>query len=149
MKSDDNRNLFLAIGLSLLVILGWNWFYGMPEMQKARQPQQTGESAPLAQRAPGAPPNAVSPASPAAVPENPGLPATGNAKAEIRSRDQALAATPRVRIASKGLTGSINLKGGLIDDVSLNGYRETIDPGSPHITIFSPLGSPDPYYADT
>ena len=33
---EDQKNLFIAMGLSLLVIVGWNYFYGVPEAQ--RQP---------------------------------------------------------------------------------------------------------------
>ena len=144
--SDDNKNLFLAIGLSLLVIIGWNWFYGMPQMNKARQGQtQTAQAG----RAPGAPPNAVTPASPAATPENPGLPPSQNAAAAQKTRAEALAQTPRIKIQTKSLSGSIALKGGLVDDVSLNAYRETTEPDSPHIVLLSPQNAPDPYYVET
>ncbi len=37
----------------------------------------------------------------------------------------------------------------MIDDVVLKGYRETIDPKSPNITLFSPAGAPTPYWAET
>ena len=46
-------------------------------------------------------------------------------------------------------SGSISLKGGRIDDVSLKGYRETPDANSPHIVLLSPPGSPQPYFAET
>ena len=37
----------------------------------------------------------------------------------------------------------------MIDDVVLKAYRETIDPKSPNITLFSPVGAPAPYWAET
>jgi YidC/Oxa1 family membrane protein insertase len=40
------------------------------------------------------------------------------------------------------------LKGARIDNLSLEQYRETIDPHSPPIVLFSPSGSPDAYYAE-
>jgi len=40
------------------------------------------------------------------------------------------------------------LTGARIDNLLLTKYRETIDPKSPLITLFSPLGSADPYYAE-
>ena len=67
----------------------------------------------------------------------------------IRTREQALALSPRISIDTPALTGSIALKGGRIDDVSLKNYRETIDPKSPMIVLLSPLGSENPYYAET
>ena len=55
-----------------------------------------------------------------------------------------LAQTPRVRIDTPGMHGSIALIGGRIDDVTLVRYRETLDPNSPEIVLLSPLGSADP-----
>ena len=46
------------------------------------------------------------------------------------------------------IAGSINLRGGRIDDVSLKNYRETVDPKSPNIVLFSPAGTQNPYYAE-
>src|ERR1700735_4431432 len=40
---------------------------------------------------------------------------------------QAAAASPRVKLDTPSLTGSINLRGGRIDDLYLKHYRETID----------------------
>ena len=59
-----------------------------------------------------------------------------------------LAATPRIAIETPRLGGSINLKGGRIDDITLTQYRETIDPNSPPIVMFAPSGGPDAYYAE-
>ena len=39
MNSEDSRNLILAIVLSLAVLIGWNYFYGAPQLQKDRQAQ--------------------------------------------------------------------------------------------------------------
>ena len=33
----DNRNLLLAIVLSVAVLGGWEYFYGMPQREKAQQ----------------------------------------------------------------------------------------------------------------
>ena len=44
--------------------------------------------------------------------------------------------------------GSIALKGGRIDDVTLADYHETVDPASPEIVLLSPPGSPNPYFAE-
>ena len=63
-------------------------------------------------------------------------------------RPSALAATPRVPINTSRIEGSINLAGGRLDDLRLKDYRETVDPDSPTIILFSPSGAPDPYYAE-
>lgn len=64
------------------------------------------------------------------------------------SRDTALAASPRIAIDSPSVRGSIALKSGRIDDLALARYHETVDPSSPVIVLFSPFGSPQPYYAE-
>jgi YidC/Oxa1 family membrane protein insertase len=135
MKSENN-NLFLAIGLSILVIVGWNYFYAVPQMQKQHE-QVAQTSAPT----PGTPATGTSTTAPAAAAPGPGAAETP------KTREEALAATPRVVIDTPKLKGSINLKGARIDDLKLKAYRETTDPNSPNIVLFSPSGSPEPYYA--
>ena len=34
---EDQKNLFLAMGLSLLVIVGWQYFYAGPKQERARE----------------------------------------------------------------------------------------------------------------
>ena len=131
--NQDNKNLFLAIGLSSAVLLGWNYFYGVPQMQKQK------EAASLAQATSSVPvaaqPNAAAPA--------------GAAPVDVAlTREEALAKSPRIRLSAPRLTGSIALKGARIDDISLVNYRETTDPKSPNIVLFEPAGAPNPYYAE-
>jgi YidC/Oxa1 family membrane protein insertase len=141
--SEDNRNLYLAIALSILVILGWNYFYAGPQMERQRQAQAQMQQ----------PSTAPQPGSPAALPpQSPNAPPQGGVASEtpgaITTRDAAIAATPRVALDSPVLFGSIDLEGARIDDVSLKTYRETPDPHSPNIVLLSPSGAPAPYYAE-
>ncbi len=53
-----------------------------------------------------------------------------------------------LRSKPPNIKGSIALKGGRIDDVSLATYHETVDPKSPNIVLLSPSGGPDPFYAE-
>src|SRR6266404_1182602 len=64
------------------------------------------------------------------------------------SRATAIASTPRVKIDTPRLSGSISLKGARIDDLSLVQFRETVDPSSPPIVLYSPSGTAEPYYAE-
>ena len=52
-------------------------------------------------------------------------------------------------IDTPSVGGSIDLKGGKIDDIVLKDYHETIDPKSPNVRLFSPPGAPDAYWAET
>jgi YidC/Oxa1 family membrane protein insertase len=141
MNSEDIRNLFLAAALSLLVMVGWQYFYAGPLSQREHQAQtQANVTAPASEAQPGATPAAPSAALPgAAIP--PGAPAT----AGVETVSQALAASPRVIIDTPSIGGSIDLKGGRIDDIILKDYHETVDPKSPNVRLFSPPGAPDAY----
>ena len=37
---EDNKNLLLAIVLSGIVLIAWNFFYGMPQMKQQREAAQ-------------------------------------------------------------------------------------------------------------
>jgi YidC/Oxa1 family membrane protein insertase len=144
--TQDNKNLFLAFGLSLLVMIGWNYFYGAPQLEKARQEQIEAQRQ-AAQPEHGAVPNSTAPkpsrpaAAPGAAP-NVAAPAVGMSRAE------AVAANPRVALQTRSLSGSIALRGARINDVALNNYRETVDKASPKIELLSPSRSPHPFYAE-
>jgi YidC/Oxa1 family membrane protein insertase len=149
---DDNKNLLLAIVLSGVVLLGWNYFYGMPQFRQQTQQQTT---QPLQPPLPGqpSPSQAGGPAPPVpgtvpGAPAVPGAAPTAPAVPVVETRESALAKSPRVTFDTPSIKGSISLRGGRIDDVALKNYRETVDPRSPNIVLFSPSGSPNPYYAE-
>src|ERR1700726_2055674 len=142
----DNRNTILAVILSGLVLIAWQYFYNVPAMEKQRAAQQAQSE--LAKSATPA-------ATPSTAPQTGAAPAPGaNARAQpaastiVVSRDAAIAASPRVKIETPRLTGSISLKGARIDDLSLVQFRETVDPASPAIVLYSPSGTAEPYYAE-
>ncbi|AWI55775.1 membrane protein insertase YidC [Sinorhizobium fredii] len=132
---ENNRNYFVAIALSVLILVAWQYFYVNPRMEKDRiaaekaqqtqqvQPQQGGQQAAPGQALPGG-----------AVPGE--------------SRDQAVAKSARVAIDTPALSGSINLTGARFDDLKLKGYHETVDPKSPVITLFSPAETADGYFTE-
>ncbi len=141
---DDNKNLILAVVLSLAVFIGWQVLFPPPQAPRPRDAQQ--QSAQVNPNAPN-PPASPSQAG-GASPTVPGTVPGTQAAPVVESRESALARSPRVAIDTPALAGSINLRGGRIDDVALKQYRETVDPRSPNIVLFSPAGSPNPYYAD-
>ncbi len=166
MDQDNNRNFMLAIVLSGLVLLLWQVFYAGPQMEKERLKRQqaaefaagkkgpvsgtvqpgTGQPAPVAGSAPVAAPGSApvpSAATPGSAPAVPGSVVVNKA-----DRATVLAKHPRYRIDTPGLTGSISLKGGRIDDIVLRKYHVRVDPQSPRVTLFSPAGSEHPFYAE-
>ena len=147
----DNRNTILAVILSGLVLIGWQYFFNMPQMEKQRAQQAQMEQAKQAAQ-PGSP--AGSPATPQAAgappaPNAPGATATQPAAAPVVvNREVAIKAAPRIKIETPKISGSISLKGARIDDLALVQFRDTVDPKSPAVVLFSPSGSPTPYYAE-
>ncbi|HYB56008.1 MAG TPA: membrane protein insertase YidC [Alphaproteobacteria bacterium] len=151
----EQRNLIAAILLSIAIVLGFQFLVEAPRLAKERARQQalqqtTGQTAPPA-AATGAQPQIPPAGAVASAPTVPGVaaaPAAAPAAAGHPGRAEVLAESPRIAIASPSLKGSISLKGARIDDLKLGQYRETVDPKSPEIVLFTPPGMPDAYYAE-
>ncbi len=125
MNDLNNKNFILAIVLSMAIIFGWQYFYAVPVAEQAKQQTATSQT---------------TPATTAQVP--------GTAQPVAITRDQAVASSPRLKIETPELQGSINLAGAQLDDLHLTQYRETIDPKSPTIVLLSPAGSPNAFFAE-
>lgn len=139
---ENNKNFILAIALSLVVLIGWQMLYMRPAAERARH-QQTVE----AQKGAG---EVKAPEAAGKAPAGIDQSASGlQAPVSYPTREAALKASPRVEIDSPALLGSINLKGGRIDDVVLRNYTVTVDPNSEKVVLLSPSGSPTPYFTFT
>src|SRR5215472_3480921 len=145
---NEHKNTILALVLMGLVIIGWQYFVGYPQMERQRQEAQLKQQSPQkSSTQPATPsPNAAQPA----TPEVPGTPKAGapSAQTHAASREAVIASSPRIAIETPRLGGSIDLKGGRIDDLTLTQYREQVDPKSPPIVLFSPSGAPEAFYAE-
>ena len=135
---ENNRNFILAIILSIGVLFAWQYFFAPKPhpgqgTQQAQQQQQTEQGPPQPKGGEAA---------------SGGAPQPGVATAATMTRDEALAQSPRVAIDAPSLKGSIALKGGRIDDLTLKDYRETVDPTSPQVVLLSPAGGPGAYYTE-
>ena len=154
----EHKNTILAIVLSGAVLLLWQYFFGLPQMEKQRQEalqrqqqqtqQQTQPSpAQPAQPGPGGAPAPGTASAPGTAP-TPGTAPSPAAPSGPQSVAAALAAGERVAITTPDIKGSISLRGACIDDVALTRYRETVDPHSPAIVLLAPSGTPHPFYAE-
>ncbi|MBN8978452.1 MAG: membrane protein insertase YidC [Rhizobiales bacterium] len=149
----DNRNTIIAVILSGLVLIGWQYFFNIPQMEKQRAEQAQSELAKANKTPPATTTPAGSSAGSSSTPATPGAaPTTPTVNqpttTAIVSRDVAISGSPRVKIETPRLAGSVSLKGARIDDLSLVQYRDTVDPKSPAIVLFSPSGTAEPYYAE-
>ena len=116
---DQNKNLILATVLSMLVVLVWMVFFPPPDV---------------------APPAEVPVVTQTAEPANPAV--TDEA---VTTAEEAQAA--RVTIETAELSGTVSMLGGRIDDLRLNDYKETIDPGAEDVRVLAPIGQENAYYA--
>ena len=122
----EQKNLILAIAVSVAILVGWDHFY-VPKHPPAPPSQE--QSVPT----PSATPGSQSPAAttPPQVPAQPVAAAPSVSPEEMRAK--ALAAAPRIHIATPSLSGSLSPIGARLDDLSLVNYHETPDPSSPEI----------------
>jgi YidC/Oxa1 family membrane protein insertase len=133
----NQRNLILAIVLTGLVLFGWDaavrHFY--PQRHK---PVATA-SAPAAS-APAAS-GSVKPT------REGGLTSATDIALEAKDLKSELAASDRIPIAAPGLSGSINLNGAKLDDLTLNRHTATVEKDSGPVRMFSPNGTPAQHFA--
>ena len=154
----ENKNLLFAIVVSAAILFGWQYFYEGPrlEKQQALLEQQRLEEEARQKAAGGAPAasgDSTAPQSTFGAPSSglgPNLSAAGLSAGATASetREAALAKTPRVKIQSDRIDGSISLIGGRVDDIVLLDYRETLDPESNNIILLQPTQVAQPYYAE-
>jgi YidC/Oxa1 family membrane protein insertase len=135
----DNRNMILAIVLSMIVLFGWQFFIAGPQLEQAQRQAQI-----EAQQQAEADQGLATPSADAGTAAGVTVDAAG--AQTFASREAAIAAAPRLRIETDALMGSINLQGGRIDDLLLRRYRETVDKNSPNITLLTPAGVPNGFF---
>ncbi len=140
---ENNRNIILAVVLSMVVLFGWQFFVAGPQLQRQQEQAQIAAQQAEAEAA------LATPATTAAgtTAGTPGAVAT-DGTAVYADRAAAIAASQRVVIDTEDLHGSINLTGARLDDLELKQYRETVDPTSPIITLLTPAGAPHAYFAE-
>ncbi|MDZ3830585.1 MAG: membrane protein insertase YidC [Sphingopyxis sp.] len=136
---DDKRNLIAAILLSVAILIGWNFvaekFFPTPDKPDVTTTVAGSNGAPAP----------ATPGQPSALPA-PGTPAASVAAA-TRPVEAILAEGQRIPIETPALSGSINLVGARVDDVTLNKYRQTIEKDAPPVRLFAPAGTKSAYFA--
>ncbi|NPD66449.1 membrane protein insertase YidC [Lichenicola cladoniae] len=121
----DNKRLFLAVVLSVAILVGFEWL--MPKQSHPvlhRQAQQSTHATPA-----GSAPRPVTDLAP---------PGTQPAAIAPLSPDA------RLPIDATRIQGSIDLVGARLDDLVLRDYQETIKPGSPHVRVLEPQDQKQP-----
>ncbi len=147
MDSNNNSfNTIVAIALSIMVIVAWQFFYVAPRMeaeQRAAEAQMQTQSGKVDQETNASGGDIPSVDNSANAPTSENIPSTDGLDRAI-----AVGADERLKLETDLLTGSINLRGARIDDLSLRQYRQTIDPASPLIVLLSPQQADNGYFAE-
>ena len=129
---DQNRNLILATALSFLVILVWFVMFPPPPPVDPTVEANGG---------------AIEDGTALTPPTSGASTGTAQPAATDTAGQETAADTPRIGIETPALSGTLSLTGGRLDDLKLTQYRTTIDPEAPIVTLLSPAGTPNAYYA--
>ena len=124
----DQKRLFLAIAISIAILLGFQMLIAPHLPQPPKPPPQIASSETTPTPSPTAAAQGVSGA--AAATAGPTVPKQ----------------VPRLQIAAHRVRGSISLLGARIDDLVLTDYRETLAPNSPDVRLLEPRSEDHPYY---
>jgi len=114
--SKDIKNLSIAVLLSTLILLGWQFFYEAPRKVKVEQIQQVVRENKIVQK------------------ELQVLKAKQAIDDEFRSNNEPAGT---VIINTDKLKGSISLKGLRFDDLELKAYKKDLSSDSPLVRVFS------------
>ena len=123
---NDQKNLFLAIGLSIIIIIFFQILFPTQSIQNTNN-----ESNKIADT-------------------NLSIDAENTPSLDIsKPKEEILISSKRVKIDTPSLKGSINLQGAILDDLTLSKYKVSMEENAKNIDLFSPDGSANPYYVET
>ena len=129
----DTKNILVAVVLSTLIIVGWQVLVVDPELKKEQaQIVKTEQSKPSAGK-----------------PSAPSLNNKTKMPQKKITRSEAVTSELRVKLENSQITGSISLNGGLIDDVTLKNYKESLDKNSKQVVILNPKKMGTGYYLES
>ncbi len=124
----DNKNVFVAIALSMSVLLFWGAFFETPRQVKEPTNNKIVKDN---------------------VQQNEIAPSIGQEKVNSEiSRDDAITEVDRVIIENKKVTGSLSLKGAIFDDLSFKKYKKDLK-SEENVIFLNPKKTEDGYYIET
>ena len=123
----DNKNVFIAIALSMSVLLFWGAFFETPTSVKNNKPSD----------------QILKGASDIITPNL-------NEILEISkvSRKKSIENSKRIKIENNNIVGSLALKGGLIDDISFKKYKQDLK-SDKNIQFLNPAQTENGFYVET
>ena len=136
MMPQEQRNVWLATAIILLMFIAWQFFYELPRIEREQESLARQQGLSATQDDSTLPQVSTS--------------SIGGEESVVRefTRAEALAESPRITIRTPSLSGSIALVGGRIDDLTLLDYRMEVGPDSPDVILLSPVGGPSSYFTE-
>ncbi|MEO0547418.1 MAG: membrane protein insertase YidC [Pseudomonadota bacterium] len=148
---DNQRNFLLAAVLSLAVVFAWQAFIIQPRIEREREAARI-EAERLAGQSKDVGVAQSGTTAPAAGTPTPSTGQPSVSDAGVVPGSQQAQSSPdteiRVPVKSVALEGTINLRGGRIDDLRLMRYRETVEDDSPVIQFLKPAQNEDGFFAE-
>jgi YidC/Oxa1 family membrane protein insertase len=135
----EQRNLILAIVLSVTIIIAFQYFYELPRIKDAQQQQatRTEQAVDESEQRPG---------TETVAPSAPGTPS--ETRPPAAASGEVIEGADRINFDNGRIRGSFSLTGGRIDNLILSDYRLTTAPDSPDVTLLSPPGEFEPYFVE-
>ena len=121
----EQKNLFLAIGISIFIIVIFQFLFPT-SINKSIESVENEILAPAT-----------------SIDEQ-----KTNIIEIIKPKEDALLVNKRINIETPSVTGSINLQGAILDDLTLSNYKVSMEEGSKNIDLLSPDGTANPYYIE-
>jgi len=134
---DNNRNFFITIALSIVILTAWQVLYMNPRIEAQREAQQVEAEREAAKQ-------------PEIADTDPSIPRPEGAGENVPDAgvEDGGTSAARIRIDSPKLSGSINLAGARLDDIILKDYRVTVEPNSPNIRLLEPVNGGNGYFTE-
>jgi YidC/Oxa1 family membrane protein insertase len=130
----DNKNVFVAIALSMSVLLFWGAFF--------ETPKKDNQNLKLENQIQSKTENSITPTTNQA-------PSINQINVEKKlSREESINKSKRIKIENENIIGSISLEGGLIDDISFKNHKQIVE-GEKNIEFLNPLQSENGFYIES
>ena len=122
----DNKNVFIAIALSMSVLLFWAAFFESPKPVNNNTPQQQKKTNE----------NIITPN------------INESLKVDTISREDSIKSSERIKIENDSIIGSMSLEGGLIDDISFKKHKQNLE-NNLNVEFLNPSQTEDGFYVET
>ncbi|MBD1150049.1 membrane protein insertase YidC [Pelagibacterales bacterium SAG-MED29] len=122
----DNKNVFIAIALSMSVLLFWAAFFENPKPANDNAVQQQKK----------ANENNITPNIDESL------------KINLISREDSIKSSERIKIENDSIIGSMSLEGGLIDDISFKKHKQNLE-NNLNVEFLNPAQTENGFYVET